>query len=43
MTEIYVNAVKELNKIYDVLNKKYFDSELPNLVITIQSGANKKA
>lgn len=43
MTEIYVNVVKELNKIYDVLNKKYFDSELPNVVITIQSGAKKKA
>ena len=43
MTEVYVNAVKELNKIYDALNEKYFDNELPAVVITIQSGASKKA
>ena len=37
MTEFYTDAVKELKNIYDNLNRKYYDNELPEVVITIQS------
>lgn len=33
----YVNAIKELQKIYKALNEKYYDNTLPDIVITIQS------
>ena len=37
MTEFYTDAVKELKNIYDNLNRKYYNDELPEVVITIQS------
>lgn len=43
MTEFYTNAVKELKNIYDNLNKRYYNSELPEVVITIQSSPKGKA
>jgi hypothetical protein len=43
MTEFYTNAVKELKNIYDNLNRKYYDNELPEVVITIQSSPKGKA
>ena len=43
MTEFYTDAVKELKNIYDNLNRKYYDNELPEVVITIQSSPKGKA
>ena len=43
MTEFYTNAVSELKNIYDNLNKDYYDGELPEVVITIQSSSNRRA
>lgn len=43
MTEFYTNAVNELNNIYDSLNRDYYNGELPEVVITIQSSSNRRA
>jgi tRNA(Ile2) C34 agmatinyltransferase TiaS len=43
MTEFYTNAVKELKNIYDNLNRDYYNNELPEVVITIQSSPKGKA
>ena len=43
MTEFYTNAVKELKNIYNNLNKDYYNNELPEVVITIQSSPKGKA
>lgn len=39
----YTEAVKELKNIYDNLNKDYYDNELPEVVITIQSSPKGKS
>jgi CDP-diacylglycerol--serine O-phosphatidyltransferase len=43
MTEFYTKAVSELREIYNHLNKDYYDGELPEVVITIQSSPKGKA
>lgn len=43
MTTFYTSAVKELRRIYDALNKQYYNNELPEVVITIQSSPKGKA
>ena len=43
MTNFYTSAVKELRRIYDALNKQYYNNELPEVVITIQSSPKGKA
>ena len=43
MTNFYTSAVKELRRIYDNLNKEYYNNALPEVVITIQSSPKGKA
>lgn len=43
MTEFYTDAVKELKNIYDNLNKDYYENNLPEVVITIQSSPKGRA
>lgn len=43
MTEFYTKAVSELREIYKHLNEQYYDNELPEVVITIQSSPKGKA
>ena len=43
MTTFYTSAVKELRRIYDNLNKQYYNNELPEVVITIQSSPKGRA
>lgn len=43
MTEFYTKAVNELREIYNHLNKDYYDGELPEVVITVQSSPKGKA
>lgn len=43
MTEFYTKAVSELREIYNHLNRDYYDNELPEVVITVQSSPKGKA
>jgi hypothetical protein len=43
MTEFYTKAVSGLREIYNHLNKDYYNNELPEVVITIQSSPKGKA
>ena len=43
MTEFYTKAVNELRNIYNHLNKDYYNNELPEVVITVQSSPKGKA
>ena len=43
MTNFYTSAVKELRRIYDALNKEYYNNKLPEVVITIQSSPKGKS